>query len=140
MATILDNVSLLAIKNELTARPDGIDVFESAARSGTTNSADMSPPSPQWKGVRVFIKQTARSTGNTNDISIKIKNSLTGDYYTLLAAAQITGATSEQVLTIFPGIAVAANVSASSVISDFFKIEAVVSTGTCTFSVRLEWL
>lgn len=63
------------------------------------------------RGISVYVKTTTIGTGSIT-LTIQGKDTASGDYYTLLAGAAIVTNTVNR-YTVFPGNAVAANVTAN---------------------------
>ena len=75
---------------------------------------------PTARGVKVIIVTTAIGTGSVT-VTIQGKDIASGTYYPLLASAAIvTNATT--VLSVYPGAAVAANVSANDALPTTWRI------------------
>jgi uncharacterized hydantoinase/oxoprolinase family protein len=113
-------------------------LFASAARTATVNSAD------KWnhshRGIRLIIDVTAVTATPSVVFTLQGKNTLPGsaDYYTVLASAAVT-ATGETVMTVYPGITVAANVSASTVLPPLWRVNAAHGDAdSITYSCRYE--
>lgn len=92
---------------------------------------------PAHRGIKVYINVLNIATAGTLTVTIQGKDPISGVYYTLLVstAIAVTGFT---VLTVYPGVAVSANVSASDVLPATFRIQAVVGgtvTGTFTATI-----
>jgi len=94
-------------------------LLASAARTAATTSTDQR--NRGHKGVRVHIKTTADPASASNTYTIQGKDGITGDYYTLLASAAVTGV-GETYLTVYPNIAVTANVSASNGLPTIWRL------------------
>jgi hypothetical protein len=96
------------------------------------NSADQT----NWngRGCKIVVNISAAGTSSLT-FTIKGKDSVSGTYYTLLASAAQTG-TGTVVLTVYPGVAVTANVSASDVVPRTWRVEVTGSDGSSwTYSV-----
>lgn len=91
-----------------------------AAAAVTTNTADMT--NPLHKGVKVVVDVTA-ITGTTPSLVVTIqgKDVKSGKYFTILASASLT-ATGTVVLTVYPGAATSANVSANDVLPATWRV------------------
>ena len=115
-----------------------ITVLESAARTASINSGDFRNRSN--KGARVHIKATAASATPSVVFTVQGKDQLTGDYFDLLASAAVT-ATGDTFLTIYPAIAVTANVSASTVLPSYWRVKAVAADAdSLTYSITADLL
>lgn len=91
-----------------------------AAAAVTTNTADMT--NPLHRGVKVVVDVTA-ITGTTPSLVVTIqgKDVKSGKYFTILASASLT-ATGTVVLTVYPGAATSANVSANDVLPATWRV------------------
>lgn len=65
------------------------------------------------RGVQVVYKLTAL-TGTSVAFNVQIQDPASGDWITVLSSAAETGAGNAKALTVYPGIAVTSNVSAST--------------------------
>lgn len=88
------------------------------ASTATVNGPDMMNTGA--RGVTVYVKTTAIGTGSIT-VTIQGKDRASGDYFTLLAGAAIVTNTTNR-YTVYPGYAVAANVSASDVLPGTYRI------------------
>jgi len=84
-----------------------------------------------FRGIKVFTNATVVGTSVT--VTLQGKDSVSGQYYTLLAGAAIV-APGTQVLTLFPGAAVTSNVSANDFLPAVWRLSVAV-TGTCSFTI-----
>lgn len=92
--------------------------------ASSTNSNDLT--NPNCRGCVVIVDLTAGSgTSPTLTVTIKGKDPASGKYYTILASAALA-VTSTTQLTVYPGIAVTSNVSASTVLPSQFRIEGAI--------------
>jgi hypothetical protein len=113
-------------------------LLASAARTATVNTADQL--NRQHKGVRVHVNATAATATPSVVFTVEGKDNITGDYYTLLASAAVTG-TGDTFLTIYPNIAVTANVSASNVLPAYWRVTCVHGDAdSITYNVTAELL
>lgn len=95
-------------------------VITHTAASAGVNGGDLANTS--HRGVKVVVDVTAISgTAPTLVVTIQGKDNASGKYYTLLASASLT-ATGTVVLTVYPGIGVTANVSASDVLPKTYRV------------------
>ena len=93
-------------------------VVQAIGATVSQNSADLL--NPYGRGVKVFVNTTAIGTGSIT-ASIQAKDPGSGVYVTLLASAAIvTNATT--VLTVYPGIAAAANAAANDVLPRQWRV------------------
>ena len=72
------------------------------------------------QGIKVVVNSTAIGTGSIT-VSIQSKDRASGSYQTLLSSAPITTNTTV-VLTVFPGAATTANVSANAPLGECYRI------------------
>ena len=97
-------------------------VIASAAYTATQNSATQT--NYNARGVKIFISATAASATPSVVFTLTARDPIdTATWVTLLTSAAITGI-SETVLTLYPGITVAANVSVSDVLPRTWRITA----------------
>lgn len=98
-----------------------------AAVAGTFNSPDQS--NLNGRGVTVIVDITAVG-GTTPNLTVTIegKDPVSGKYFTLLASAAL-GAIGTTVLTVYPGLAAAANLVANAVLPKIWRVRAVVGGG-----------
>lgn len=75
---------------------------------------------PYCKGVKVILVTSLIGTGSVT-LTIQGKDPGSGTYYTILVSAAVVTNTTT-VLTVYPGIAIAANVSASDVMPRQWRI------------------
>lgn len=101
-------------------------LFASAARTASANGADIIRTSE--RGIQIVISMTAVPGVDTVTFTVQGKDNV-GIYYTLLVSAAIV-ANSTVVLTICPGCAVTANVSANTIIPDVYRVITTHSAGT----------
>lgn len=107
-------------------------LFASAARTASANGADITRTSE--RGIQVIINVTVVPGVDTVTFTIQGKDNV-GVYYTLLASAALVG-TGTVVMTICPGCAVTANVSANTIVPDVYRVITTHSAGTSfTYSV-----
>jgi hypothetical protein len=92
--------------------------------AGTVNGTDQI--NYNGRGLKLVIDVTAISgTSPTLTVTIQGKDPTSGKYFTILASAALN-ATATTVLTVYPGQAVAANVSANDILPRTFRVIAVV--------------
>lgn len=103
-----------------------------AAAPTTTNSADQT--NANGRGVQVTVDITAIAT-QTVTVNIQGKDTASGKYYTLLASSALASVATT-VLSLYPGDAVSANLSASNVLPKTWRVQAVGAVGgTVTLTV-----
>jgi hypothetical protein len=113
-------------------------LLASAARTATVATADQR--NRAHKGVRVHINTTADPASASIVYTIQGKDDITDDYYTLLASAAVTSV-GDTFLTIYPNIAVTANVSASNVLPAVWRVNCVAADAdSMTYQVTAELL
>lgn len=107
--------------------------FEIAARTATTNSGDLD--NGQHRGLHVVIDVTAASATPSVVFTIQGKDEVSGQYYTLLASAAITGV-GTTVLRVYPGLTAAANLVANDVLPKTWRVLAThADADSITYSV-----
>lgn len=94
-------------------------VYTSAARTATPTAVTVR--TGRYRGVKLFINVTAITATPSVVPTVDMVDSLSGAVKNLLTGAAITG-TGQTVLTIYPGVTVAANVSAADVLPESIKI------------------
>lgn len=102
----------------------GTVLTQTAASAGTT-SADQTNYNGVCAVVPVNISAIS-GTGPTLTVTVQGKDSVSGNYYTLLASAALT-TTGETVLTVCPGATVAANTAASAPLPRTWRISTVIA-------------
>lgn len=108
-------------------------LLASAARTAATVSEDMSNDSA--KCAIVVLDITAAPGVDTVTLTIQGKDSVSGKYYTLLAGAA-QSATGTVAMTVCPGAAATANVSAPTFIPKTWRVSVAHSgSGSFTYSV-----
>lgn len=95
-----------------------------AAGAGTTNSADQSGYNASR--VSCVFRQSASGGTPSTTFAIQGKDSVSGQYYTILTSAAITG-NSVNPIYVGAGLATTANVSAAVPISRFWRVTATVA-------------
>jgi hypothetical protein len=93
--------------------------FAATARTATGNSGDLD--NGNAKGVVVFVNVTAVTDTPSVTFAIQAKDPVSGAYVALLTSAAIT-ATGTTMLTVYPGVTAAANVSASAVLPKTWRV------------------
>jgi hypothetical protein len=110
--------------------------FASAVRTATLVGDD-NPKVSGNHGCKVILDVTAVPGVETVQLVIEGKDKLSGKYWTVLqSAAQVAVGT--YVLTVLPGIAVSANVSASDSLPDVYRVRVVHSaSGNWTYTLAV---
>ena len=93
-------------------------VVSGIGATASQNSPDLL--NPYGRGVKVFVNTTAIGTGSIT-VAVQAKDPGSGAYATLLASAVII-ANGVTVLTVYPGVTVTANVSASDVLPRQWRV------------------
>jgi hypothetical protein len=83
------------------------------------------------RGVKLYINLTSGSAS----VTIQGKDPKSGAYWTILTSAALSTAGSLTVLTVYPGIAVSANVAASDVMPGTWRVQ-VVTTLASTLTIN----
>lgn len=110
--------------------------FASAVRAATLVGDD-NKKVPGNRGVKAVLDVTAVPGVDTVQLVIENKDPVSGKYVAVLSAVARAGAGTDT-LTVYPGGAVAANVSANDEIADVYRARVVHSAGTnFTYSVGL---
>lgn len=110
-----------------------ITLLPSAARTATTNSGDIS--NPRYRGVHLVIDATASAATPGVVFTIQGKDPVSGQYYTILASAAVTG-TGTTVLRVYPGLTASANVTANDVLpADWRLLATAADADSLTYSV-----
>jgi len=105
----------------------GALITHTAASTGV-NSADQA--NYVSRGLKLVIDITA-ITGSTPTLTVTIqgKDTASGKYYTILASAALS-AVATTVLTVYPGLTAAANVTANDVLPKTFRVITAIGGGT----------
>lgn len=97
------------------------DVVPLPAQVGaTTTQTGADQINPAGRGVKVVLDMTVVGTGSVT-LTIQGKDIASGKYYTLLVGAAVV-TNSTNVYEVYPGIAVAANVSASATLPRTWRV------------------
>lgn len=102
-----------------------------AQAAGTVNSADQT--NYNGRGVQVTVDITA-ATAMTLTVNIQVKDLASGKYVTVLSSTALAGI-GTTLLTVYPGAAVAANISAPLPIGRTWRVQAVVTGTSVTATV-----
>jgi hypothetical protein len=96
----------------------------------TTNQQSADQTNYNGRGLKVIFDMTVVGTGSVT-VTIQGKDPVSGKYFTLLAgAAVVTNVTN--VYTVYPGVAVAANVSASDVLPRTWRVITTANNANAT--------
>jgi hypothetical protein len=110
--------------------------YPSAVRAATLVGDD-NKKIPGNRGLKAILNVTAVPGVDTVQLVIEGKDPVSGVYFTVLQAAARAGAGTD-VLTVYPGITVTANVSAADLLPDTYRVRVVHSAGTnFTYSVSV---
>lgn len=128
------------IFNEVYAESGGGGtLLASAARTAAINSADQ-VNGARARGVKVVIDITAVGVTPGLTFTIQGKDPASGKYYTLLASAS-QAAVATLVMTVYPGVTAAANVTVNDALPSVWRVAVAVSNGvTATYSVGFSYL
>lgn len=110
-----------------------ITVLPLAARTASVDSVVFE--NMEGRGVKVVIDVTAET--DTPDITVKVqgRDHVSGKFYDLITSATISS-TGTTVLTVYPGITAATNVSVSDVLPRFWRVSvAADDTDSMTYSI-----
>lgn len=110
-----------------------VTVLTSAIRAATTNSSTFGNPGA--KGIHLSVDVTVVPGVDTVTPKIQGYDETSGKYYDILVGSAIV-ATGTTVLKVYPGITVAANVSASDVLPTSWRVTMTHSAATnFTYSI-----
>ncbi len=102
------------------------------AALGTTNSADQ--VNPTGRGLKLGVNITViAGTAPTLTVVIQGKDESSGQYYTLLSSAALA-AVAFTLYTVYPGLVAAANVVASDVLPNTWRVQ-FIAGGTAVTSI-----
>ena len=105
----------------------------SAARTATTDSADLS--NPDGRGVWVVLDVTAITATPSLTVLIQAKDPASGKYVTLLTGAAVA-TVSTTTYVVYPGITETANVDVSAPVPKTFRIRVThADADSATYSV-----
>lgn len=130
-----------------TANRNGV-IFASAARTETADPTGdgagvyVSPPfSNDWaKGLDLFVDTTSSGSG-TLTVKLQKRDPASGNWYDLPGATTVAiNDPADVLLTVYPGITVAANVSVSNHLGHVWRVHATVATASVTFSIGAVYL
>lgn len=110
-----------------------ITVLPSAARTASVNSDDYE--NMHCRGVKVVVDITAIAATPSLTVKIQGKDHVSGKYYDILASVALT-ATGTTVLTVYPGVTAATNVSVSDVLPRFWRVSVeAADADSATYSI-----
>lgn len=110
-----------------------LEILSSAARTATVNSSDFN--NNEYRGAQIVIDVTAVAATPSVVFSVEGYDDISGQYYSILDSAAITG-TGTTVLTVYPGATASANVSTGNVIPATWRITAThADADSITYSV-----
>lgn len=114
-------------------------LLASAARTASVDTADQR--NAYHRGVRIHIDATVLpGSACSNVFTVQGKDSITGDYYTLLASAAIVG-TGDTFLYIYPGATAAANAAVNLSLPSTWRVSvAAGNANSLTYAVTAELL
>jgi len=108
-------------------------LLASAARTALVNTADQK--NRRWRGVKVVIDITVDPAAAAVTFTLQGKDPTSGKYYTILASAALA-AVATTVLTVYPGLVAAANLTANDVLPHEWRLAVTVAdTDSMTYSV-----
>lgn len=118
-AVSVDASGRMSFANNATKDPSAALIAHAAAAAGTS-SADQANTSA--RGIKVVVDVTA-ITGTTPTLTVTLqgKDPISGKYYTLLASAALS-AVGTTVLTVYPGLTAAANLTANDVLPATWRV------------------
>jgi hypothetical protein len=129
-----ENIGLLL--DSTPTNTDGVVLITSAALTTNTNASDQT--NTYYRGVVVFVTTGSFGSGaSTIVVTIEGKDSVSGNYYTILASASLTASTFTT-LTIYPGAVAASNSIANALLPKTWRVKATASawgTGGSTVGV-----
>lgn len=109
-------------------------LFVSAARTLLQASNPVSTRRG-YKGVAVYINISARAGASAITVTIEEQNPLTGTWLPVLVSAALNSV-SHNVLKVYPGITVAANLTVSQPLPETWRVSIAVANGdSMTYSV-----
>lgn len=113
-----------------------VTLLASAARTATVATGDQS--NNNHRGAVIIIDVTASAATPSVVATVQDKDELSGQYYTILASAAITG-TGTTVLRVYPGLTAATNTVANDVLPSTWRVNLVhADTDSITYSVAAQ--
>lgn len=114
----VDASGRMSSSNNATQNVAAALITHAAAAAGV-NSADQANSSA--RGVKVVVDITAITGTPTLTVTLQGKDPISGKYYTLLASAALS-AVGTTVLTVYPGLTAAANLTANDVLPATWRV------------------
>ena len=115
-----------------------VTVLASGARTATVASADF--VTDAVRGIHVIIDVTAVTSTPSTTFTLQGKDPASGQYYTLLASAALTG-TGTTVLKVFPGATASANAAANDCLPAVWRVNCTHgNANSMTYSVAANLL
>lgn len=112
---------------------EDITLLASAARTASVNTADQI--NRGHRGLHLVIDATASAATPSVTFTIQGKDATSGQYYTILASAAVTG-TGTTVLRVFDGATASANVTANDVLPATWRLSvSAADADSLTYSV-----
>jgi hypothetical protein len=108
------------------------------ALSATSTDVSVDRANLGARGLHLIIDITAITAGSLV-VTIKGKDPISGQYYTLLASASLT-ATGTTILKVYPGITAAANLSVSDILPRDWQVVADITTGPVTATIAAQYV
>ena len=99
-----------------------VTLLASAARTATPTADSLTRNDPNALGVHVIVDVTASAATPSVVVTIEGQDPASGKWYALLTSAAFTGSTETRVLKVYPGITVAANLSAADVLPASWRV------------------
>ena len=100
---------------------------------GTTNKQSADQVNYGARGIKVVVDITAFA-GTSITVTIEGKDPVSGKYFTLLASAALV-ATGTTILTVYPGLTAAANVTASDVLPRNWRVKTTGTYNNTTYTI-----
>lgn len=108
-----------------------------ALTNASASGADIAKDNPFWRGVQIGVNITS-ITGTSPSLTVVVEgfNEASNSYYTLLQSAALTTA-DFTLLTVYPGVTAAANVSASQALPNTWRVRYVIAGTTPSVSATV---
>jgi len=109
-----------ALKGIINANTDSYSLLTSGVVTANGNSFDAI--NYRSRGVKLFISTgTFGASESTMTVTIQGKDPVSGSYYSILTSAALTASTFS-VLTVYPGLTAAANVTANDILPKTWRV------------------